>query len=478
MPNFDGFVGEAYQAPSIYQDAQELINWYPEIDKAKPQGARGVMALYPTPGLTVQLVPGVVGEVRGLYVLAGGATMLAVVGNTAYSISASFVATVIGTLTTNVGLVYITDNRVAAMFGDGVNRYSYTFSGSVWATLPSTDGAFTGADKVEYVDDFIVYNNPGTQQWGATSALLTTSPALSFSSKDSAPDNIVNIAVDKREVLLIGEYTTERWINVGAFPFPFNRIPGASMQHGCAAKYSVARLGESMAWISQDRHGAKMVIQMEGYQPKRISTHAVENDIFSGVVSDARAFAYQQDGHEFYELTFPTQNKTWVYDLASDMWHKRFYRNSSNGLERSRANCQAWFQGLNLVGDYANGTIYVLDRNAYTDAGQAILRLRRAPHVTQELDYVFHESFQVQFQPGVGDSTTLNPQCMLRWSDDGGSTWSNMYNLPIGKIGEYKNRAIKKMLGRARDRVYEVSITDPVYAAIISANLDIKKGIY
>ena len=170
MPNFDGFVGEAYQAPSIYQDAQELINWYPEIDKAKPQGARGVMALYPTPGLTVQIVPGVVGEVRGLYVLAGGATMLAVVGNTAYSISSSFVATVIGTLGTNTGLVYITDNRVAAMFGDGVNRYSYTFSGSGWSTLPTSDGAFTGADKVEYVDDFIVYNNPGTQQWAGPHA--------------------------------------------------------------------------------------------------------------------------------------------------------------------------------------------------------------------------------------------------------------------------------------------------------------------
>ncbi len=47
MPDF-GFVGAAYEAPSITQDAQECINFYPEIDPTKAQGERGIVALYPT----------------------------------------------------------------------------------------------------------------------------------------------------------------------------------------------------------------------------------------------------------------------------------------------------------------------------------------------------------------------------------------------------------------------------------------------
>ena len=48
MPDF-GFVGPSYEAPSIYQDAQECINFRPEIDPLKQPGQNGVIALYPTP---------------------------------------------------------------------------------------------------------------------------------------------------------------------------------------------------------------------------------------------------------------------------------------------------------------------------------------------------------------------------------------------------------------------------------------------
>ena len=65
---------------------------------------------------------------------------------------------------------------------------------------------------------------------------------------------------------------------------------------------------------------------------------------------------------------------------------------------------------------------------------------------------------------------------MLRWSNDGGSTWSKYYTVSIGQQGKYKNRAIWRRLGMARDRVFEVSITDPVNAVIIGANLKASQG--
>jgi len=79
MPDF-GFVGASYEAPSLYQDSQECINWRPEIDPTKAQGSRGVVALYPTPGLTSIVVLSAQSPVRGMRTLAGGTYMVAVCG--------------------------------------------------------------------------------------------------------------------------------------------------------------------------------------------------------------------------------------------------------------------------------------------------------------------------------------------------------------------------------------------------------------
>ena len=478
MPEFKGFVGPAYGALSPYQGAQECINWFSETDPTKGPEDRAVTALYPTPGLVAQISGLPVAEVRGMYVLSTTNQMLAVVGQQVYVVSSIFAATLVGSLTSFTGPVSMSDNRISAMIVDGANRYAYSISTGSFTAISSADGAFVGGDKVDYDDGFLLYNSPGTNQWGCTSVLSSSSPALSFSSKDSSPDNLVTLIADHREVYLVGEYTTERWINTGAFPFPFQRIPGTSMQHGCAAKNSIARLGESVAWLSRDQRGQVVVIQMNGYQPKRISTHAVENDIYGGVVSDCIAFTYQQEGHEFYQMTFPTQDKTWVYDLATDAWHKRASVDGSNTMHRHRANCHAFFRGLNLVGDYANGIIYSYDLNTYTDNGAPILRMRRTTHITDGLNRISYTFLQIQFQPGVGlvSGQGSDPQIMLRWSDDGASTWSNYYTLPIGKIGAYKNRAIKRQMGLARDRVYEVTITDPVKAVILSADLRTEKA--
>jgi hypothetical protein len=66
------------------------------------------------------------------------------------------------------------------------------------------------------------------------------------------------------------------------------------------------------------------------------------------------------------------------------------------------------------------------------------------------------------------------PQVMLRWSDDGGHTWSNEHWVSMGRIGTYGTRAIWRRLGmtqKLRDRVYEVSGTDPVKIDIVGAEL-------
>jgi hypothetical protein len=614
-----GFVGPSYEAPSIYQDAQECINFVPEIDPLKQQGERGVVALYPTPGLTALVLFENQEEIRGMRTLSGGDILVAVCGPYVYALTSTYTTTMVGQLNTSTGIVGITDNGVNVYIVDGQNRYTWrisspsaavftgvisgttltvtaitngtiainqslfgvgvtqatvittlgtgtggvgtytvnqsqtvastqmnsatvgavvtgaisgttltvsavtsgtltvgqTIQGSTvtaqtiitalgtgtggagtytvnnsqtvtsrtlyglnWSVLPSTDGAFSSATSVDIVDNYFVYNRPDTQQFGASAALSPISPALSFGSKDGAPDDLVSLIVDHREVYLLGEVSSEVWIDAGTIPFPFQRIPGTSTQHGIAAPFSVARLGNSFAYLSRNTRGQAQIVQMNGYVPTRISTHAVENSLTNQVVNNAVAWAYQLEGHEVYVISFPSINLTWAYDIASGMWHKWLYTNNLGQYERARGNCCVEFQGLVMVGDYANGKIYKLDPLNYTDDGQHVRRLRRAPHLVADFQREYFDELQIQFQPGVGLPTGQgeNPQAMLRWSDNGGSTWSNEHWTTIGLIGKYANRAIWRRLGTARDRVFEVSISDPVKAVIISANLKSSVG--
>jgi hypothetical protein len=542
MPDFE-FVGESYTARSIYQDDQESINLFPEIDMKRGPDRRGVIALYSAPGKSTLTTLADALEVRGLYTFTGSNIMIAVCGPSVYRVNPSFVATKVGTLATSSGPVQIADNTQVVMLADGAARYVYnpttgyfsslaavSFTASIALTVmtvsgvssgllglfqtvsgagvaagtqitafgtgsgltgtytvsisqtvtpaePMTiaDGPFTASSQVSEVDTFFIYNQPNTNNWGSSNVLSASSQPLSFSQKDGAASNLVSIIVNDREVFLLGERDSEVWVDAGAFPFPFQRLVGTSIQHGCAAQYSVSRLGDSFAWLSQDTRGQGIVYRMKGYTPERISTHAVEFAISNySVISDARAYTYQQAGHEFYVLNFPTADVTWSYDLATEMWHKRAWRDNLNVLHRDRGNCAVEFAGKVVVGDWQNGALYSLDQSTYTDAAGALLyRLRRAPHLTQDLNRVKYRRLQLQFEPGVGlqGGQGSNPQAMLQWSDDGGSTWSNEHWTSIGKVGYYKNRAIWRRLGMARDRVFQVAITDPVKVVIVSANL-------
>jgi hypothetical protein len=655
-----GFVGPSYPAASIYQDSNECINFLPEVDPLKQPGDRGVVALYPTPGLTIKAKLPNQQEVRGMRTLSGGAKMLVVCGPYVYVMDSFLSPTLIGLLSTSTGRVTISDNGINAYIVDGTNRYTWrintvtaaVFTGSTsgttltvtalnsgtiavgqhffaigalqetvitalgsgsggvgtytlglsqtlassqmytsspgalitgsistttltvtavtsgtlfvgqtiqgagvttqtiitalgtgtggvgtytvnnsqtvasstlyalnWTVLPSTDGAFTGGETCDIVDNYFVYNRPASQQFGASGVLSPISGSTSFSSKDGSPDNLVALIVDHREVYLMGEASSEVWTDVGAVPFPFQRIPGTNTQHGIAARFSLARLGNSFAYVSRNNRGQSQIMQMNGYVPTRISNHAVENSITNQYVDDAIAWTYQLEGHEVYVVSFPTLELTWAYDIASGMWHKWLYTNNDGTYTRHRGNCCAVFQGMVLVGDYSNGSIYELDKQNYTDNGQKTRRLRRAPHLVSDLQRQYFDELQIQFQPGVGttglsvgtsgtfigeqyiiypnaqliigpldivylgiqnainsNTPTNFPQAMLRWSNDGGSTWSREYWVTIGQIGKYKNRAIWRRLGMARDRVFEVSISDPVNAVIISANLKASAG--
>jgi hypothetical protein len=240
-------------------------------------------------------------------------------------------------------------------------------------------------------------------------------------------------------------------------------------------------MDNGLFWLGEDSRGKGIVYRANGYTGQRISTHAVEWQIQQyGDISDAIGYTYQQDGHSFYVLVFPSANATWVYDVATQAWHERAGFNNGS-FTRHRGNCQVFFNNEVLVGDYQNGKIYAFDLNVYADDGQPqkwLRSWRALPTGQNNLKRTAHHTLQLDIEAGVGLVTGQgsDPEVMLRWSDDGGHTWSNEHWVKIGKIGEYGRRAIWRRLGmtqKLRDRVYEVSATDPVKVAIMGAELTV-----
>jgi hypothetical protein len=276
---------------------------------------------------------------------------------------------------------------------------------------------------------------------------------------------------------LIGERTSEVWFNSGGTNFSFSRIPGVGPQIGCAAKHSIARAGPQLCWLGRNEQGQNIVVVTSQYSWEKISTPAIDYEIAQyPVVSDAIGYAYEEGGELFYMLTFPTADVTWTFYFTAQEWHQRASYDPNAGLfHRHRSNCFMDFGDVRIVGDYQTGQLHQMSRAFFTDAGNPLRCVRRTPHLWLKAtrERMFFAQLQVEFTPGVGLQVGQgsNPQAMLRWSDDGGFTWSNEYWTTIGAAGNTKNRAIWRRLGQARDRVWEINFTDPVQRDIIGATL-------
>lgn len=468
------FVGASYQARSAAFDAEQCINLYPEIGTPN---SKSVVMLLGTPGKRLwSTLAG--GGVRGL--LRFSATVgVAVVGPNVYDVSTSGVSTLLGTIDAYSSPVSMASNGTVVMLVTGPNGYLVDPTANTLVQI--TDPDFVGADTVQFIDGYFVFNKTGTGQFQSTQLYGTSIDGLDFATAEGAPDLLLSLLVDHREIWLFGETSTEVFFNSGNVDFPFERINGAFIEQGCAAKFSPAKMDNTVYWLTADERGQGTVQRAQGYSPQRVSTHALEYALGQmSRIDDAVAYTYQQEGHSFYVLNFPTAQKTWAYDAAVNLWHERAWRDPATGLlKQDRAICQMAFAGETLVGDWETGNLYVLDLDYFTDNGDPISRVRACPHISdQDYKYQFFDALQIDMQTGVGltSGQGSDPKAILQWSTDGGYSWSNELWASIGRIGERRSRVKWRRLGRSRDRVFRVTITDPVRVAMVGASVQVRVG--
>jgi len=466
-------LGSAYVARSVNAADSRMVNLFPEI---VPEGGKEPAFLQRAPGLT-ELTTAGIGPIRGAWAFGNNAYVVS--GNTLYQINDQWASFAKG-IVAGTGPVSMADNGTQLFIAANPQGYIYNAVTDTFQQI--TDPDFPGAVTVGYIDGYFTFNEPNSQKVWVTALLEGTAvDPLEFASAEGNPDNVVAVFVDHREVWVFGNTSTEVWYNSGETDFPLTRIQGAFNELGCAAPYSIAKMDNQIYWLGKDARGQGIVYRAAGYIGQRISTHAIEWQMQKYAdMSDAVGYTYQQDGHSFYVLNFPSADTTWVFDVATGAWHER--ASFENGqFNRHRGNCQMFFNGQTVIGDYQNGKLYKFDLDAYDDDGQPqkwLRSWRALPTGANNLTRTIQHSLQLDCETGVGISVGQgsNPQVMLRWSDDGGHTWSNERWASMGRIGRSGTRVIWRRLGattKIRDRVYEVSGTDPVRVYIMGAEINL-----
>lgn len=469
------FLGSSYASQSPNVAAQRTVNFYSEaveVSESKSQ-----LVLYPTPGFALECaLPA--WPVRGLYTLNGrtfavGGTYLCELTLAGTSIS----VTLRGTMTSDDQPVTMSSNGDAGhqlFIASGNYAYVFDLNTNVLALVSPGGNTRMGA----FVDGYFLSLDTNTSTLYVSALEDGTTWTTGSGQRNTAADRWQSMVISHREVWLFGSQKTDVWYNAGN-TFPFEPLPGAFIQQGIAAPWSAAVLGNRVIWLGSNDQGEGVVWAAQGYQPVAISDKALAYAIQSyDVIEDAVAWVYQDQGHGFYVLNFPTAGHTWVYDDATGRWHERGWWNATKGdYDAYRASCHTFAFGKHLVGDFESANLYDMDIAHYTDAAGGVLRrMRQGPHLCNEQLWHFYKQVQLDLQAGIGDTTTTNPTVSLQWSDDGGHVWSNLHDVSAGVQGNYTARAIWRRLGRSRDRIFRVIVSDPVPWRLINFYAQMERG--
>lgn len=472
-------VGGSAPAERSKVGPQRSINWFP----VKPERDGEEAYLRGRPGLEL-LVELPRSPIRGLYV--HEYRLFVVAGARVYEVDADGDTREWGTIPTSSGRVGITSFSAplgdTLIIGDGAAFYAVDLNTAIVTTI-------TDAPRGRYCITFnqrIVYQGENGQVFYSEVSDPTNIPGANFFTAESLSDTVVAITATEDQVWLHGEDSTEVWFNTGDANNPFQRISGGVLYSGCLYPATALRVDHATMWVDRNKDGLGIVYRTSGFSPVRVSTSPVERFIAEANIGGLSAYSYQEDGHTFYCLNALGQNTggnqnlpSWCLDLKTGEWHERAWLNRETGIqERHRVEFHANAYGKNIVGDYESGKIYVQSLDIHSDDGQEIRRTRVTPRFGFSGRSVIMDEVWLDFATAVGldgSGQGTDPQVMLRVSGDGASFGSEM-TCPLGKIGEYDSQVRFFGLGLGRDWVFEISVSDPVFTALMGGEANMRVG--
>lgn len=488
----------AYQARSLIANAQRSINLYveanpPETNPPVP------FTLYPRPGLKLLARAPTFGVGRNVYTDSQGNGYM-VAGQTVYYIDPSFVLTALGTIAPGTSIVSMSDNGTTILMVDGNANAGYTIDIASKSFGSISDPAFYGGNRVDYIRTVFVINRPGTKQFYISGSNAVTWDALDFGEKTSSADPLLAAAALNDQLWLLGTKKGEVWYFSGDVNFPFQQLPNVIIEHGCAAAYSIGQSDKFLFWLTQDKDGKPWIARgAADYSVTKISTFAIDNEIRTYPRwSDAVGYCYQFMGHTFYQIDFPSADKSWVYDLSligtGNEWNEYSSIDVNGNHHRLNGFLSAYMYNTNVMIDWKTGDLYALDPETFTDNTFPVVCIRGFPHLGANGNEISYPGFMADMDVGevpnmMEGGTVTNPfssgfssafgpfmtqdvpAVTCRFSNTRGKTFGNKRQRSLGATGEY-NRILKwDTFGVARDGVFELEWAVPCKTALNGAFL-------
>lgn len=460
--------GLGLQSKSKTVTAKLLTNMYLEV---RPEGEKNRIVAYGTPGLDTFVYLGS-GMPRGGLSFDPGDKLYAAHGHTLWEIDNAGAKTNRGTLLTGSGRCSLAHNGVQVMIVDGTYGYIFNTGTNVFAQITDVDFP-TNPQTVTYQDQYFIVNKGNSNQFYISALSNGTAwAALDVGSAESNPDDLIAVFADSSELMLFGALSTEFHQDTGAADFPYQRIPGAATEWGLAARWSLAKFDNSIAYLAKNRMGQVMVAKLNGYLPQRISTPDIDSEINGyTITSDASAYSYMLDGHPMYQINFPSAGRSWLFDGLTGFWH----RVKGWNLERHRGEWAVEFLGSLIVADYNDGWLYRMNPDTYTDNGQPIESEIISENISSpDLERFVIDRLRIDLESGVGLATGQgsDPQISLSVSRDNGNTYGAEMFRPMGAVGKNRYRVEWRRLGLVEQAVFKLRITDPVKRVVTAGILN------
>lgn len=475
---YPAFCGGSFVSQSPIADGERTVNWYAE--RIEAPGATTQVALYPTPGVET-ITTSVTTGGRGHF--AQGGREFAVIGAVLYEVSSGGTLTSRGTMTIDPNPATLCTNGDGGdqlFVTSGTNGYILTLSTNVF-TQVRTGGTTMGAALDGY---FLALDADTSTVYLSDLLDGTTWDPTQFAQRSIQSDPWIALKVLDRFVWIFGTETSEVWYNAGTFPFPFAPHPSGLVNYGTAAAFSPEVVTGSLIWLGATADGVGPVLRTQGFTPEVIG-HAALQVTLSGydTLSDGIGDAYQDLGHTFYLLTFPTANATWAFDASVTIdlppalrWAERgTWISESNRYDAWRPLYHVFAFGEHRMLDRSSGALYRMASTFGTDAdSRPIRRLRRAPALWSENAKLYVSAFEVHLEPGLGLTTGQgsDPQVAFRHSRDGGKTWSAERWRSAGALGQYSTRTRWTRCGSGRRWMPEVVVSDPIPFRLTGASVE------
>lgn len=452
---------------SLSLSAQRTINWLP-----KPQDVNNKKSPYTLETFPGKKLFGTVAGSRDRGMKEHLNVLYKVTDTTLYTVATDGTHTSRGTIAGSGRCIIegIGTNVVIVSEGN-----AYLWNGSTLSSI--TDPDLETPNSVAHIRNIMIYDGDNGRAWVSDFGDATTIDSLSFVTAESNADDLLRVYIHDQNIYMMGDKTIEPWWYSGVGIPPIDPIQGAILEVGLGAIYSVANSKNFVYFVGNDN----IVYAMNGSDAQPVFNDDITAEISEfSVVSDAQGMCYNINKQWYYEISFPTANRTFVFPEGG----QAFELSSTSGGTRNIASSYAYFNRKHLVGDINSGNIYELDFNTYTDNGETIIRTRDSAPLHGGLFGAIGKTltmtrFELILEAGVGllNGQGSDPEIMLSFSDDGGKTFGTEEWAKVGESGHFQQEVYWTGLGSFKSRIIRIRASDPVAWSIHSARAFIEVGI-